>query len=524
MKTAEQIAKGLSGLIIIRDEIESALKLPRTYGVDDIPLILNDKRLKSNNQIEVVPYGDTMLANGVLHAQFNVPAQVVRFRVLDGAGDRCYNIGFSDNRSFSVISSDAGLLDKPVPVTRYILSAGERVEILLNLTGQQSQQVTLRAFNSTLPKDYPGAEPDDNSTVPGLRNRLGDRDFDILRLNIDPPTANAITAIPSSLTVNANIDSTEASVTRTIEMTQASVEVCPPTVPTCAWFNGKLYDMDRIDYEIEEGATEIWQLVNNSASAHPFHIHDISFKLLSKSDGPIPEYEKGWKDVIMVRKGVTVRVIAKFADYADEIHPYMYHCHISFHEDAGMMGQFVVKPAILPVTIVSFAGALTDKNVMLLWKAENELNTKMYSVERSTDGINFSAAGTVNAAGKLNYSFTDKNAVTLSGKVYYRLKIIDKDGKYAYSKIINVKRIENSFVIFPNPVAKGSVNIIFNEVRNYSMQLKATDAKGKVVLSQVVPANAQNFSIDINTLKNGMYFLVISDGKGVNRQKFQVLR
>ena len=116
--TMEQITKGIGGLIIVRDPIESALRLPRKYGVDDIPLVLTDRSF-TNNQFKVVPYGDSMMINGTLRPQTNVPAQVVRFRILDAAIERSFNIGFSDNRTFYVITSDGGLLNAPVPLTRY---------------------------------------------------------------------------------------------------------------------------------------------------------------------------------------------------------------------------------------------------------------------------------------------------------------------------------------------------------------------------------------------------------------------
>ncbi|HRI19406.1 MAG TPA: multicopper oxidase domain-containing protein, partial [Panacibacter sp.] len=148
-KTSEQLVKGLSGLIIVRDDAESALNLPRTYSVDDIPVILNDKRFDAaTNQLVMSRFGDTMMCNGTLNAQYNIPAQVVRFRILCASPDRDYNLGFSDNRSFSVIAGDAGLLNNPVPVTRYIISPGERIEILVNFSGQQQQSVKLRACNA----------------------------------------------------------------------------------------------------------------------------------------------------------------------------------------------------------------------------------------------------------------------------------------------------------------------------------------------------------------------------------------
>ena len=123
--TEEHITKGIGGFMIVRDAVESALALPRTYGVDDIPLALTDRDFSTTNQFQVVPYGDSMLTNGTLRAAYNLPAQVLRFRVLNGAIERSYNLGFSDGRTFYIITSDGGLLNAPVAVTKYILHVSE---------------------------------------------------------------------------------------------------------------------------------------------------------------------------------------------------------------------------------------------------------------------------------------------------------------------------------------------------------------------------------------------------------------
>ncbi|HYG51487.1 MAG TPA: multicopper oxidase domain-containing protein [Flavobacteriales bacterium] len=72
--TMEHITKGLGGLIIVRDSIESMLALPRTYGVDDIPLVLTDRDFNSSNQFVTVPYGDSAMVNGTLRPQYTIPA------------------------------------------------------------------------------------------------------------------------------------------------------------------------------------------------------------------------------------------------------------------------------------------------------------------------------------------------------------------------------------------------------------------------------------------------------------------
>jgi blue copper oxidase len=347
-----QINKGLGGLIIVRDSTESALVLPRTYGIDDIPLVISDREFDGSNQIVDRPYGDTVMVNGVLHPQTTVPAQMVRFRILNPGPERSLNLGFSDNRSFSIIGSDGGLLAAPVSLTRYLLHAGERIEIVVNFTGQNGQMVTLKAFNSTLNQQIAGG---DNIPFEPFANDLAQRDFNILRLNIGTATANPITTLPTTLTTINPLNAANANITRTLSIRDSM------NGPGGATFvvGATLFDFDVNNYTVPLGNTEIWQLQSTSNFGHPFHIHDVEFNILTVNGAAPSAAQAGWKDVVFVPAGQTVRFIARFEDYADALHPFMYHCHIAVHEDEGMMGQFVVTgTTALPeagVPIVDFA-------------------------------------------------------------------------------------------------------------------------------------------------------------------------
>lgn len=336
--TEEQISSGLGGLIIVRDNIESALPLPRKYGIDDIPLVLTDRRFNTSNQIEVVPYGDTMIVNGTIRPQTNAPAQVVRFRILNGATERSYNLGFSDNRTFYVITSDGGLLNAPVALTRYLLSAGERIEILVNFTGQAGTNVNLMAYNSVLAQNIPGGDVFPPGTP--FYNYLARKDFNIVRFNVTAQTSNPIITIPSSLTTNVFPNESSSNITRALTISDTNIAGNPGVSFV---INHKLFDMSYNNYNVPLNNTEIWQITSTSGFAHPFHIHDVEFHILTRNGSAPPAAESGWKDVVLVKSGETVRFIAKFEDYADSLHPFMYHCHIALHEDDGMMGQFVVK-------------------------------------------------------------------------------------------------------------------------------------------------------------------------------------
>jgi blue copper oxidase len=336
MMAQEQLEMGIGGMIIVRDPVESALALPRTYGVDDIPLALTDRKFDALNQFIAASYGDSMMTNGVVRAQHTIPAQVVRLRILDAAIERSYNIGFSDNRTFYVITTDGGLLNAPVAVTRFMVSAGERVEILVNCTGQNGTTVDLKAFNSELNAQIPGGE--NFPTGAPLANALGHADFNILHLVIGAPTASPITAIPSSLTTNTFYPESSAIATRTVTISDSAIGPGGPTFI----INHKLFAMDDIDYHVPLDNTEIWEIKSTSGFGHPFHIHDVEFHILDINGVAPPAYQDGWKDVIFVPRNTTVRFIAKFNDYSDSLKPYMFHCHIATHEDIGMMGQFVV--------------------------------------------------------------------------------------------------------------------------------------------------------------------------------------
>jgi bilirubin oxidase len=338
MDSEHQITQGLGGFIIVRDPVESALALPRTYGVDDIPLALTDRDINSSNQFTDVPYGDSMMVNGVLRPQYNVPAQVIRLRILDAAIERSYNLGFSDNRTFYVIATDGGLVDNPVPVTRFLISPGERVEILVNCTGQASTTVDLKAYNASLSNFIGGGESFPNGP---FANYLGHSDFRILHLVIGAQNSNPVTAIPSTLTTNTFYSSSSANTTRIVTLSDSSGV---PNIlgPNAFIINHQLFNINTTTYQVPLNNTEIWELTSSSVFAHPFHIHDVEFYILDINSNAPPAEQQGWKDVVLVTGGSTVRFITRFDDYADSLHPFMYHCHIALHEDEGMMGQFVV--------------------------------------------------------------------------------------------------------------------------------------------------------------------------------------
>lgn len=331
--TMPQVNKGLGGLIIIRDSAENQLPLPRTYGVDDIPLIVQDRTFDGSNQIVYDALADSVVINGTIRPYLNAPAQVVRMRLLNGANAREFVIAFSDNRPFYVIASDGGMIATPDTVTSLKITNGERYEILVDFTTDApGDSLYLICKGSTLAPAEPGGSGMQSGTSP-----LNGVDYNMMLIHITPQLPGAITSIPTTLLPVTPWSSSTAVRTRNKTMMgQGMYDMGAMSI------NGLTYDMMVINDTIYKDDVEIWHISNTSVISHPFHIHDVQFYILNRNGNPPEGYESGLKDVIYLQGGESVDFIAKFEDFTDTMIPYMYHCHNLHHEDMGMMLQFLV--------------------------------------------------------------------------------------------------------------------------------------------------------------------------------------
>jgi blue copper oxidase len=345
-QTDLQVSKGLAGMIIIKDTVEAALILPRTYGIDDFPLIVQTKSFDILKQIAISTAYDTVpMVNGTINPYLDAPGQVIRLRLLNGASDRSFMFGFSNNMNFHLIATDGGLIDSTLTLNRLRLSNGERAEILVDLSAYVNDTIFLMSYGSELSKGIIGADSVGDASdqiTDYYNNPLNGADYKLLQINIIAAGTSPVTTIPAYLNTFSSLTIDSATVYRTMELDTLSAGAIignPAEGPF--GINRKSFDMDSINETVYLNTTEIWTVKNFTKVAHPFHIHDVQFNLLDINGAAVPEYEKGKKDVVLVMPGDSVRFITKFEDFADSI-PYMYHCHLLHHEDDGMMGSFVV--------------------------------------------------------------------------------------------------------------------------------------------------------------------------------------
>ena len=322
-RTEEHVYRGLAGMFILDDPSNPAAdRLPHRYGVDDVPVIVQDKKLSDDGELRDGGsflgssglLGGTVLVNGTYGPYLDVTTQRVRLRLLNASTARVYGFAFSDDRQFAVIAGDGGLLPRPSRTDRLLLSPGERAEVVVTM--RPGEDVVLRSH-----------APDVGG---GLFARFngGADSFDVLQLRAADRLMPS-PRLPDRLAPTPDLDVADADVDRRFELSGRKI-------------NGKKMDMSRIDETVELGTTEVWEVHNRDGQQHSFHVHDVQFLVLSVDGSPPPPEKAGWKDTIFVRPGSTVRIAMRFTDYADPDTPYMYHCHLLKHEDSGMMGQFVV--------------------------------------------------------------------------------------------------------------------------------------------------------------------------------------
>ncbi len=363
-KTGEQVYRGLGGMFILDDDESLSKGLPTEYGIDDIPVVMQDRDFDTDGTMKYVNFmpeimagkhGKTLLVNGTLSPVLNAQKTLLRLRLLNASNARFYNLSFNDNRPFQIIASDGGLLEKPLTRHNLIMSPAERYDILVDVSDKKV--ISLQS------KDGAG-----NANYPAMRMIGMNKDFNVLV--IDATNAKNSTLSPAK-TLSKHSDWSQVSVAaeRHIELQMGMGGGMRRGMGRGMMggghsgggmmggghsgggmmgggmmrINDQAFDMQRIDYRLKPNTYEIWNISNNSHMEHPFHIHNTQFKILSRN-GKAPEpHEAGYKDTVIVHQNETVKILFPTGPYTNAKIPYMYHCHILEHEDAGMMGQFTVE-------------------------------------------------------------------------------------------------------------------------------------------------------------------------------------
>jgi FtsP/CotA-like multicopper oxidase with cupredoxin domain len=314
MNETVQIERGLYGALIVRGDDEPVVDRERV-------LVLGDVTLDAVGQLAPPPgwheriegrAGDRLLVNGRSGREIMVHAgHIERWRVANASGARYVRLSLG-GRTFQIVGTGGGLVEVPVVVTEVLLVPGERVDVAV---GPFNEGDVLAV--EALPHDR------------GLGLTSAER---LATLRVGEGTAPSRARVPERL--------------REIPTLGAGA------VPTRVVRFGERINAERgLDFLINDeahhragpvtvGTLQVWDVVNETAGDHPFHLHGFFFQVIER-DGRAPAF-RSWDDTVNVPAGGRVRIAWVPDDRPGE---WMYHCHILEHHDAGMMAHFVVARA-----------------------------------------------------------------------------------------------------------------------------------------------------------------------------------
>lgn len=391
--TGRQVAMGLGGLIIIDDEESTKLPLPKEWGVDDVPVILQDKRLDTKGHIDyqldimtaaVGWFGDMMLTNGAIYPQHLAPRGWLRLRFLNGCNARSLNLATSDGRPLYVVGSDGGLLGEPVKLTELPILMGERFEVLVDTRDGKAFDIitlpvkqmgmTLPPFDRALPvlhiqptlKSNEAKLPDalvNMPAVPAADNvktrwlqLMMDPQLDMMGMQMMMQRYGMASMAGMDMKGHGNMAGMDHGQMQGQmahgqmghgKMNHGGMEQGNQMAPGYDFMhgnkiNGIAFDMAKPMFDVKRGTYEKWTISGEGdMMLHPFHIHGTQFRILSENGKPPAAHRSGWKDTVRV-EGWRSEVLVKFDHEAPKERAYMAHCHLLEHEDTGMMMSFTV--------------------------------------------------------------------------------------------------------------------------------------------------------------------------------------
>lgn len=320
--------RGLAGFYLIRDDIEDALPLPR--GAREIPLMLADRSFDEDGELfypsldptlhepgVTLQYhhsgmmGDTILVNGVAWPYLEVDAALYRLRLVNASNARRYQLALDPpppgGSGFIQIGSDLGLLASPVRHETFLITPGERYDVLVDFAAYPpGTSVLLRNSGEDGPAGY-------------LMR------FDVARRATEDAT------VPETLARDQGPPPPPAAATTSDR--RFAFFSGPEGTGLPAMINMRPFAGDRIDADPALDSTEIWDLTADPV--HPVHLHLAHFRVLSRDGGPPADQDAGWKDTVFVPEG-GVRVEVRFTGFRGR---YVFHCHNLEHADAGMMAN-----------------------------------------------------------------------------------------------------------------------------------------------------------------------------------------
>ncbi|MBW4562889.1 MAG: multicopper oxidase family protein [Mojavia pulchra JT2-VF2] len=320
MVATQQFA-GLTGAIVIESSLD---EIPELQAAEEHLLVLKDFTIlrgevaASHSFFDWLgKYGNLCLVNGAYRPKLVPQKSLLRLRLVNTSNARPFRLKFQEHPMHLIVTDD-GFIEKPVTVEELFLSPGERAEVLIQL----KRAGTFNLLH--LPYDdgnfVVGSEPAKEEAL----------------LTVVVPATPKRLPLPTRLASVDALSPEQAVTTRTVQFGGA--------IPFNYTVNGKQFDPERVDFRGRLNTLEIWEIENHNGLIHPFHLHTYPFQVLARQDAKSstwrPEPFPAWRDNINLSGHSKVRIAVPLRDFIGKT---VFHCHISEHEDRGMMGVLEVE-------------------------------------------------------------------------------------------------------------------------------------------------------------------------------------
>ncbi|BAZ31551.1 multicopper oxidase type 2 [Cylindrospermum sp. NIES-4074] len=368
MITRLNVYTGLAGFYLLRDSNENSLinnnVLPS--GKYERELIIQDKQFTTSGQyfypempntnIPGVPsrtgaYGDFILVNGMAWPKLEVEPRKYRFRLLNGSDSRFYKLEFYNQaKKIYQIGTSQGFVNNPVALNNFILSPSERIDVIVDFTGDAGKEFILRNYG-------PGADPGTTGQI--IKFVVNQPLSSVPNATVDTKESDGLT---TKLRPNTLTTPTATSPTRQLALFQLRKANNQDLFLLGTLKDGSFKYDDPVTEKPQVNKTETWEIYNPTQYSHTIHLHLVAFQAINRqkfsgnivteedpvkgevkqylrnvtllnSPQAVEPYEKGRKDAIVVNPNEVVRLVATF----DKVGEYVWHCHVLIHEDMDMM-------------------------------------------------------------------------------------------------------------------------------------------------------------------------------------------
>jgi blue copper oxidase len=361
-----QVYHGLASLLFVEDEEEAALRraLDLALGDTEIPLVLQDRDFDAQGRLayelsrdEMFQgfLGERLLVNLTERPFITAARRVYRFRILNGANARTYQLAFVQGGrklGYYLAGTDGGLLASPQRVAQSFISPGQRLDLLLDLREAKQAPVTL----ATLAFDPMHAEDEGHSMAGmGHGKMAAPHAMPGMAIEGEPRALLRIDAASSPAYPN-KVPATLSRLPPVKEPSGAPRRIRLAHDGKGRWtINGWVYDPQSVPLTVKRGTAETWLIENDRASMpHPMHLHGFAFRVLERRGSPeqvralagargLLAQDLGLMDTIHVWPGESVLIALDFSHQNAGDQDYVFHCHNLEHAELGMMIRYRVK-------------------------------------------------------------------------------------------------------------------------------------------------------------------------------------